>query len=84
MRIWTPGNIDKIRKKKGMSFLGFMRKVRRGAAGTKRLPSDNHVRNIINGSVPDPGVGYAGLFADALECKTDDFFVEKEPKRRKR
>ena len=83
MRVFSPAEIEKVRRGKSMSFGDFMRalSIRAPAYGVK--PAINHIRNIINGK-SSPGPAYLALFADVLGCETDDFFVEKEPKRRKR
>lgn len=77
MRIWTPSKIDKIRLKRKMTSLGLERAMIK-AAPPELEPTNNHIRNIINGKTKNPGVIYAALFADVLECAIDDFFVIKD------
>lgn len=81
MLIWVPANIDKIRKERKLSDQGFLRAVTRAAPPYKLEPSYNHLRNIVTGKVKNPGVQYALLFADVLNCRVDDFVVDSCAKR---
>ena len=80
MRVWTPANIDKIRLKRGMTSLGFLRALSVKALAYGLEPSNNHVRNIINGKGRGPQPAYLALFADVLDCSIDEFFVTKPEK----
>jgi len=81
MLIWTPAKIDKIRLKRKMTSLGLERAMIRTSPPYKLEPTNNHIRNIINGKTENPGVKYALLFADVLGCKVDDFVVDSCGKR---
>ena len=81
MRIWTPANIDIIRKDlRGMKFLGFVTAMIKVQHLYGITTSNNHIRDIIKGKVKHPGANYVALFADVLNCSTDDFFVIKRKK----
>lgn len=77
MRVWTPTNIEKIRLKKKITSLGLERAMVR-AAPIGLEPTNNHIRNIINGKVENPGIKYALLFAHVLGCKVDDLCEEEK------
>lgn len=77
MRVWTPANIEKIRLKRKMSSLGLERAMVR-AAPIGLEPTNNHIRNIINGKVANPGIKYVLLFADVLGCSADDLCEEEK------
>lgn len=81
MRVWTPANIEKIRVKRKMTSLALERAMIRASPPYKLEPTNNHIRNIINGKVENPGVKYALLFADVLGCAVDDFVVDSCGKR---
>jgi len=76
IRVFAPPNIDRIRKAIGMSFGGFMRAMipRANLYGIK--PSNNHVRDIINGK-RKPSPNYLALFADTLQVPVDEFFEKR-------
>lgn len=80
MRIWTPAKIDEIRKRGDMSFLGFVTAMIKVQDKYGITTSNNHIRDIINGKVKNPGANYLALFADVLGCSTDDLFVIKRKK----
>lgn len=78
MRVFEPGIINEIRTKRGMTFGDFMRAITIESPKYGLKPTNNQVRNIINGDTA-PRPTYLALIADVLKCSVDDFFVTGEP-----
>lgn len=79
MRVFSATELDKLRRKRYVSFQEFFRQLVIAAPGYGVKPAMNHIVAIFKGK-RIPGTRYLTLFAYVLECKVDDFFVTKPEK----